>query len=73
MTAHRNQLPVPIPYSLAAFGGLTPFTVTWLISMTHDNASPAYYAACTGIVGAVAIFFLSARVKSRRAFAAEVA
>ena len=64
---HIRSTGVSLVYNViaAAFGGLTPFTVTWLISVTHDNASPAYYAACTGIVGAVAIFFLSARQKSR--------
>jgi MFS family permease len=36
---------VSILYNFAVmlFGGLAPFTITWLIQYTHDPLAPAYY------------------------------
>jgi len=42
----------------AVFGGLSPAIITWLIAMTGDKASPAWWALATGLVGAFATLFL---------------
>ena len=34
--------------SVALFGGLAPFTVTWLITVTGSSAAPGYYVALAG-------------------------
>jgi MHS family proline/betaine transporter-like MFS transporter len=40
---------------VAAFGGTTPYVVTWLTAQTGDNVAPAYYVAVAAIVSLVAI------------------
>jgi MHS family proline/betaine transporter-like MFS transporter len=45
-------------FSVAIFGGTTPFIVAALISATGDDMMPAYYLMGTSLVGAVAIYFL---------------
>jgi len=40
----------------AIFGGLGPFFITTLLSITGDKASPAYWAAFTGVVGLIAVY-----------------
>ena len=35
--------------SVALFGGLAPFTITWLVAATHSNAAPGYYVAVAGL------------------------
>jgi MFS family permease len=40
----------------AIFGGLGPFLITTLLAVTGDKASPAYWAAATGIVGLIAVY-----------------
>ena len=42
----------------AVFGGLGPLIVTALVAMTGDKAAPAWWAAATGVVGAIAAFWL---------------
>ncbi|WP_321885774.1 MFS transporter [Burkholderia cenocepacia] len=42
----------------AVFGGLSPAIITWLIVVTGDNASPAWWALVTGLIGAIATFYL---------------
>ncbi|BCW51883.1 MFS transporter [Arthrobacter sp. StoSoilB13] len=45
-------------FSVAIFGGTTPFIVQGLIEDTGDDMMPAYYLMATSIVGAIAIYFL---------------
>ncbi|MFM9276068.1 MFS transporter [Pseudarthrobacter sp. NKDBFgelt] len=45
-------------FSVAIFGGTTPFIVAALIGATGNDMMPAYYLMATSLVGAVAIYFL---------------
>ena len=45
-------------FSVAIFGGTTPFIVAALINSTGNDMMPAYYLMATSAVGAVAIYFL---------------
>jgi len=42
---------------VSIFGGSTQFVITWLIGVTHDPTSPAWYVVATSLVtvGAVAL------------------
>jgi MHS family proline/betaine transporter-like MFS transporter len=40
---------------VAAFGGTTPYVVTWLTAATGDNVAPAYYVVVAAIVSLVTI------------------
>jgi MHS family proline/betaine transporter-like MFS transporter len=43
---------------VAAFGGTTPYVVTWLIAQTANNVAPAYYVVATAIVSLLTILTL---------------
>ncbi|MFJ4170875.1 MFS transporter [Paenarthrobacter sp. NPDC089714] len=45
-------------FSVAIFGGTTPFIVQGLIEGTGNDMMPAYYLMATSVVGGIAIFFL---------------
>ncbi|WP_284980540.1 MFS transporter [Arthrobacter sp. efr-133-TYG-118] len=45
-------------FSVAIFGGTTPFIVAALIQGTGNDMMPAYYLMGTSVVGAIAIYFL---------------
>ncbi|MHA7269448.1 MFS transporter [Arthrobacter sp. HLT1-20] len=45
-------------FSVAIFGGTTPFIVAGLINLTQDEMMPAYYLMLTSAIGTVAIYFL---------------
>ncbi|ALE04315.1 MFS transporter (plasmid) [Arthrobacter sp. ERGS1:01] len=45
-------------FSVAIFGGTTPFIIEGLINLTNNDMMPAYYLMLTSLIGAVAIFFL---------------
>ncbi|MEE2570014.1 MFS transporter [Pseudarthrobacter sp. J64] len=45
-------------FSMAIFGGTTPFIVDALIKGFSNDMMPAYYLMATSAIGAVAIFFL---------------
>ena len=47
--------------AVALFGGLAPFIVTWLISVTGDKASPAYYVAFSAMVGVFGLLLMRER------------
>jgi len=44
--------------SVSVFGGTTQFVITWLIAITGDPLSPAYYIVGSSLVGLVAIMLL---------------
>ncbi|MEO8219513.1 MAG: MFS transporter [Specibacter sp.] len=45
-------------FSVAIFGGTTPFIVAGLIKLTGDEMMPAYYLMLTSAIGTIAIYFL---------------
>ncbi|TFC95766.1 MULTISPECIES: MFS transporter [Cryobacterium] len=45
-------------FSVAIFGGTTPFIIDALIVTTDNDMMPAYYLMGTSVIGAIAIFFL---------------
>ncbi|MDP9693288.1 UNVERIFIED_ORG: MHS family proline/betaine transporter-like MFS transporter [Arthrobacter globiformis] len=58
-TASRyGAMGIAYNFSVAIFGGTTPFIVAALISATGDDMMPAYYLMATSAVGAVVIYFL---------------
>jgi MHS family proline/betaine transporter-like MFS transporter len=58
-TASRyGAMGIAYNFSVAIFGGTTPFIVDALINATGNDMMPAYYLMGTSAVGAVAIYFL---------------
>jgi MHS family proline/betaine transporter-like MFS transporter len=58
-TASRyGAMGIAYNFSVAIFGGTTPFIVDALINATGNDMMPAYYLMATSAVGAVAIYFL---------------
>jgi len=45
-------------FSMAIFGGTTPFIVASLIQATGNDMMPAYYLMATSVIGGIAIYFL---------------
>ena len=45
-------------FSVAIFGGTTPFLIQGMIEATGDDMAPAYYLMGTSVIGAIAIYFL---------------
>jgi MFS transporter, MHS family, proline/betaine transporter len=43
---------------VAAFGGTTPYVVTWLTSRTDNNLAPAFYVMVAAVVSLVAVLTL---------------
>ncbi|HYW75900.1 MAG TPA: MFS transporter [Gammaproteobacteria bacterium] len=44
--------------STSAFGGTAPLAVTWLVSLTHDTAVPAYYLIAAAAVAFFPILYM---------------
>ncbi|BAS12481.1 proline/betaine transporter [Arthrobacter sp. Hiyo8] len=59
-----SSMGIAYNFSMALFGGTTPFIVQGLIEATHNDMAPAYYLMGTSIVGAIGIYFL--RESARR-------
>ncbi|MFC9354295.1 MFS transporter [Arthrobacter sp. NPDC057013] len=58
-TASRyGAMGIAYNFSVAIFGGTTPFIVDALINATGNDMMPAYYLMATSAVGAVAIYLL---------------
>jgi MHS family proline/betaine transporter-like MFS transporter len=53
--------------SVTIFGGFAPFFATWLIAMTGDNLSPAYYLMATALLSIIALTVIHRRTASARA------
>jgi MHS family proline/betaine transporter-like MFS transporter len=45
-------------FSVAIFGGTTPFLIQGLIEATGNDMAPAYYLMASSVIGAIAIYFL---------------
>jgi MHS family proline/betaine transporter-like MFS transporter len=63
-SARYSSMGIAYNFSVALFGGTTPFLVQGLIKATGDDMAPAYYLMATSVIGAVAILFL--RESARR-------
>lgn len=63
-SARYSSMGMAYNFSVALFGGTTPFLVQGLIKATGDDMAPAYYLMATSVVGAVAVLFL--RESARR-------
>jgi MHS family proline/betaine transporter-like MFS transporter len=57
-SARYSSMGIAYNFSVALFGGTTPFLVQGLIQATGDDMAPAYYLIATSVIGAVAILFL---------------
>ena len=53
-----SSMGIAYNFSVAIFGGTTPFLVQGLIAATGDDMAPAYYLMTTSVIGAIAIYFL---------------
>lgn len=55
-----------ISYNMVSllFGGLAPFTLTWLVGKTASNYVPAYYVIGCTILSLLAML-LAARIKAK--------
>lgn len=51
-------LSISYAFPVAIFGGTTQLVVTWLIGVTGDPLSPAYYLIATSILGVIAMFLI---------------
>ncbi len=40
---------------VAAFGGTTPYVVTWLTAQTANNVAPAYYVVVAAVVSLMTV------------------
>jgi len=47
--------------SVTVFGGFAPFVATWLIAMTGDSLSPAYYLMATALLSIIALMVIARR------------
>ncbi|MEZ2389404.1 MFS transporter [bacterium RCC_150] len=58
-TASRySSMGIAYNFSVAIFGGTTPFIVQSLIQASGNDMAPAYYLIGTSIVGGIAVYFL---------------
>jgi predicted branched-subunit amino acid permease len=44
--------------STSVFGGTTQFVVTWLLAVTHNPLTPAYYVMAMSVLGVWAMWML---------------
>ena len=63
-SSRYSSMGIAYNFSVAIFGGTTPFIIQGLINATGSDMAPAYYLMGTSIIGAVAIYFL--RESARR-------
>ena len=57
-SSRYSSMGIAYNFSVAIFGGTTPFLVQGLIEATGDDMAPAYYLMATSVIGAIAIYFL---------------
>src|SRR6185369_15324484 len=53
--------------SVTIFGGFAPFAATWLIAVTGDPLSPAYYLIATALLSIIALMVIQRRSSTSRA------
>jgi MFS family permease len=51
-------LAISYAFSVSIFGGTAQLVITWLIKVTHDPLSPAYYLLAASLPGVIAPFFM---------------
>jgi MFS transporter, MHS family, proline/betaine transporter len=47
--------------SVTVFGGFAPFVATWLIAVTGDSLSPAFYLMATALLSIIALMLIARR------------
>jgi MFS transporter, MHS family, proline/betaine transporter len=47
--------------SVTVFGGFAPFVATWLIAVTGDSLSPAFYLIATALLSIIALMVIERR------------
>ncbi|MBD1541436.1 MFS transporter [Arthrobacter sp. IA7] len=57
-SSRYSSMGIAYNFSVAIFGGTTPFLIQGLIAATGDDMAPAYYLMATSVIGAIAIYFL---------------
>ena len=63
-SSRYSSMGIAYNFSVAIFGGTTPFLIQGLIDVTGDDMAPAYYLMATSIIGGTAVYFL--RESARR-------
>jgi len=53
-----SGMAVSYALSVSVFGGTTQFVIAWLIGVTHDPLSPAYYVIASSVISLWAMFRL---------------
>jgi hypothetical protein len=53
-----SGMAVSYSLSVSVFGGTTQFIIAWLIGVTHDPLSPAYYVIVSSLISLWAMFRL---------------
>jgi MFS family permease len=54
-SVRASGLSVAYAFAVTVFGGTTQFVLTWLIGVSHDPLSPAWYMIGSGILGIIAM------------------
>jgi hypothetical protein len=51
---------------VTVFGGFAPFVATWLIAVTGDSLSPAFYLMATALLSIIALMVIEHRTRQTR-------
>jgi MFS family permease len=54
-SVRASGLSIAYAFAVTVFGGTTQFVLTWLIGVSHDPLSPAWYMIVSGILGVIAM------------------
>jgi MFS family permease len=54
-SVRASGLSTAYAFAVTVFGGTTQFVLTWLIKVSHDPLSPAWYMIGSGVVGVIAM------------------
>jgi MFS family permease len=54
-SVRASGLSTAYAFAVTVFGGTTQFVLTWLIKVSHDPLSPAWYMIVSGVLGVIAM------------------
>lgn len=54
-SVRASGLSIAYAFAVTVFGGTTQFVLAWLIGVSHDPLSPAWYMIVSGILGVIAM------------------
>jgi MFS family permease len=54
-SVRASGLSTAYAFAVTVFGGTTQFVLTWLIHVSHDPLSPAWYMIVSGVLGVIAM------------------